>query len=317
MFDKSFPLPTLYPVVLSGADAVRFAQAQFMNEVAALPVGQWQWNGWLTPKGRVMALFALVKRADEEVVVLLLDVEPAAFCSALGRFVFRSKVKLEPSPALSVLGRFAAPERARGSLVAEFGDGGLELDFGAEGGARTLVLTAVDDSPASGDPLPQPLSHQWERGAGAPLPLAGEGLGRGPGGGKDVGMLLNTWHRFDLAHGLPRLLPGQTEHWTPQQLSLNRLNAYSVKKGCYPGQEIVARTHFLGQAKRGLVRLAADHAIEPETGVQVDEAPPVPLVSCSGHDALAVLALDAAPDARYRIDDQPVRREALLDGLAR
>src|SRR3546814_3526677 len=59
------------------------------------------------------------------------------------------------------------------------------------------------------------------------------------------------WAAFDLAHGLPRLAESQIEKWTPQQLSLERLHAYSVKKGYYPGQEIVARTHFLGQAKRG------------------------------------------------------------------
>ena len=63
------------------------------------------------------------------------------------------------------------------------------------------------------------------------------------------------WQAFDVEHGLPRLPDSQVEHWTPQQLSLERLGAFSVKKGCYPGQEIVARTHFLGQAKRGLALL--------------------------------------------------------------
>src|SRR5690606_25505940 len=67
----------------------------------------------------------------------------------------------------------------------------------------------------------------------------------------------------DLAHGLPRLDAEPAGQWTPQQLSLDRLRAYSVKKGCYPGQEIVARTHFLGQAKRGVVRLGADRRITP------------------------------------------------------
>jgi len=172
MFDKSAPvdadvfeLPDLSVVTLTGADAARFAQAQFMNDVAALPAGQWQWNGWLTPKGRVVALFALIKRAEDDVILLLLDADPAEFCAALGRFVFRSKVKVAPCPALSVVGCFAAPKQARGGLAAELGNGGLELDFGAEGGARTLLLAAVDDSPASGGPLPHPLSHKWERGA--------------------------------------------------------------------------------------------------------------------------------------------------------
>jgi len=99
MFDKSFPLLGMFPVTLTGADAARFAQAQFMNDVAALPAGQWQWNGWLTPKGRVVALFALIKRAEDDLVLVLLDADPAEFCAALSRFVFRSKVKALPCPA--------------------------------------------------------------------------------------------------------------------------------------------------------------------------------------------------------------------------
>jgi len=312
MFDKSFPLPDIAPVVLTGADAVRFAQAQFMNDVVALPVGQWQWNGWLTPKGRVVALFALVKRAEDEVLLLLLDADPAAFCAALSRFVFRSKVKVLPCPALAVLGCFAAPKQARGSLLAELDDGVLELDVGAEGGARTLLLKA---------PLPpgEGVGKRRLRAIGSrrfrtPGVLRRAGLGRGSGESNEG---ITAWQRFDLTHGLPRLLPGQTEHWTPQQLSLDRLNAYSVKKGCYPGQEIVARTHFLGQAKRGLVRLVAEHAITPEAGAQVNEGSPLPLVACSGHEALTVLALDTAPDAQIRIGAQPAGRQPLLGGLAR
>jgi len=222
MLDKPVPffaLPGLAAVTLNGADAARFAQAQFMNDVAALPAGHWQWNGWLTPKGRVIALFALIKRAEDDLLLVLLDAHPADFCAALARFVFRSKVKVTPCPALLPAGRFAAPECARGHVAAEV-DGGLELDFGGEDGMRTVLLSSVEPSPASADPLPQPLSHKWERGVDVtPLPLAGEGLGRGA---------VDLWRQFDLAHGLPRLAPSQAEHWTPQQLSLNRLNAYSV-----------------------------------------------------------------------------------------
>ena len=63
----------------------------------------------------------------------------------------------------------------------------------------------------------------------------------------------------DIEHGLPRLSETQSELWTPQMLSLERLGAFSLKKGCYPGQEIVARTHYLGQAKRHIRLVRADH----------------------------------------------------------
>src|SRR5690606_12652851 len=77
---------------LEGRDATAFAQAQFMSDVRLLQPGQWQWSGWLTPKGRVIALFALLLRDPETVWLVLQDAEPDAFASALRRFVFRSKV---------------------------------------------------------------------------------------------------------------------------------------------------------------------------------------------------------------------------------
>ena len=62
---QDFRLPGHAVLALAGRDAVAFAQAQFMNDVAALGDGEWHWNGWLTPKGRVIALFALL-RIDAE-----------------------------------------------------------------------------------------------------------------------------------------------------------------------------------------------------------------------------------------------------------
>ncbi|MHC9085250.1 CAF17-like 4Fe-4S cluster assembly/insertion protein YgfZ [Luteimonas sp. RIT-PG2_3] len=279
---------------LQGPDAGRFAQAQFMGDVDALTVGHWQWNGWLTPKGRVIALFALAKRADDDLLLLLLDADPEAFCSALGRFQFRSKLKISPRNDLLLSGAFRAPAVARADGFSALADGSLEFDMGTPRQPRVLQL---------GHPLPA-------------LPAS------------DVS-LLAQWRAFDLAHGLPRLPGAQASQWTPQQLSLDRLRAYSVKKGCYPGQEIVARTHFLGQAKRGLVRLhGADSAGAGSEGTASDGIEPaavqathegsaaVPIVSRAGLEALAVFQLDA--DAtRFAIDDVAVRALALEDGLAR
>jgi folate-binding Fe-S cluster repair protein YgfZ len=58
-------IPGIASLTLEGRDAVAFAQAQFMSDVAALAPGHWHWSGWLTPKGRVVALFALLKHGDD------------------------------------------------------------------------------------------------------------------------------------------------------------------------------------------------------------------------------------------------------------
>ena len=267
---------------LEGTDAARFAQAQFMGDVDALAPGQWQWNGWLTPKGRVIALFALLRQDAQTLRLLLPDAEPAALATALSRYVFRSKLRIVPEPELAVSGRFGAPRHAAGAAFAgQDPASGLELDLGGDGGARTLLI--------------------------------------GPEAAPQAPDLDSRWRGFDLAHGLPRLAADQAEQWTPQQLSLGRLRAYSVKKGCYPGQEIVARTHFLGQAKRGLARLEAGAPMPAGQVVasQAPDRPPGTIVSREGRQALAVLPLELDEDANLLAGDVPCHRMPLLDGLAR
>jgi folate-binding protein YgfZ len=279
---NAFALPGHRLITLEGRDAVAFAQAQFMNDLALLEPGQWQWNGWLTPKGRVIALFALLKVSDEAVWLVLPDAEPGAVATALQRFVFRSKVNIRVRDDLHASGAFTPPAHARGNAMAGDAQTGIELDMGSDNAPRTLRIGAEV------------------------APTQPEAIDR--------------WQAFDLERGLPRLPPSQLEHWTPQQLSLERLRAFSVKKGCYPGQEIVARTHFLGQAKRGLALLEADAPLEPGADVS---AGPVALgkIVASGRDgarnvALAVLPLERDASSLL-VGTVPARERALLDGLAR
>jgi folate-binding protein YgfZ len=274
-------LPEHRVLVFAGRDAIAFAHAQFMNDVAALPIGNWQWNGWLTPKGRVIALFALIKRDDQTLWLLLPDADPRELAAALQRFVFRSKLAIEVREDLVVSGSFSPPVRASQARVSVVGDG-IELDMGADGGPRGVRI-------------------------GAGIGSATDGSGH--------------WAAFDLEHGLPRLPPAQAGHWTPQQLSLDRLHAYSVRKGCYPGQEIVARTHFLGQAKRGLTLLEANAPLAP--GAEVGDGTHVigTLVSVAtnhtGTTALAVLPLERDMASTLSAGNIALRERKLLTGLAR
>ena len=276
-----FALPGWSAVTLRGEQATAFAQAQFMGDLSDLAPGRWQWNGWLTPKGRLVALFALLALDGRDLALLLPDADPDAFVAALTRCRFRTRVEIAHEGGWSFAGRFSAPEAARGAAASGSVDGGgLELDFGGDGGPRTLRIAA------------------------SPVPADEAQAAR--------------WRREDLAHGLPRLAPGQAEQWTPQQLSLERLRAFSVHKGCYPGQEIVARTHFLGQAKRGLVRLAGDQAlaVAPVAAVDAPGRALGQVVSVAGDQALAVMPLDAG-DGPFHVQGVACTPLPLLDGLAR
>lgn len=275
-----------------------FAQAQTMNDVAALRDGDWHWNGWLTPKGRVIALFVLVRLDSDTLWAVLPDADADAIATQLRRFVFRSKVAITVRDDLRVAGRLRASDLASGNHWAGEPGDAIELDFSGEPGngspGRSLRIAAL---------------HAPEYAAG-----------------------VEAWRRVDLEHGWPRLEPSQSELWTPQQLSLDRLQAYSVKKGCYPGQEIVARTHFLGQAKRGLALIRTVKPLAAGAELCLAGAAVGTVISACGDTALAILPLDLPPQAsgpmtiappEPQTDESPAlggaswRIETLRAGLAR
>lgn len=275
-------------ISLEGRDAMAFAQSQTMNDVAGLGDGHWQWNGWLTPKGRVIALFALIRLHTDTVWMLVPDADADDLAARLGRFVFRSKVAIRVRDDLAATGRFRASDLASGAHAA--GDAGtaIELDLGGDpaAGGRSLRIGPAARAPAD----PQALA---------------------------------AWRRSDLEHGWPRLEPSQSGQWTPQQLSLERLRAYSVKKGCYPGQEIVARTHFLGQAKRGLGLLHSDEPLAAGAELQADDGAAIgTVVAACGDRALAVVPLASRDEALHHARSPAGggaswRFLALREGLAR
>lgn len=275
---------------LEGRDAVAFAQAQTMNDVAALEDGRWQWNGWLTAKGRVIALFGLVRIAADTVWLVVPDADADALADRLRRFVFRSKVAISARDDLRVAGRLRASDLASGNHWAGDPATAIELDLSGDlAGGRTGRSLRIGPAVAAADD---------------------------PAG-------LAAWRHEDLAHGWPRLEAAQSEQWTPQQLSLERLQAFSVRKGCYPGQEIVARTHFLGQAKRGLALVHGDTPFVPGDPLRDGTGDAGTVVSAAGTLALAVVAGGSGATTPPGNDGSPAaggaswRYGTLVGGLAR
>lgn len=268
-------------IALDGPDAAAFAQAQFANDVIALGDGHWQWNAWLTPKGRVIAVFALLRLAADRILLLVPDAAAHELASELQRYVFRRKLKIVARDDLRVGGAFTKAESAENARIGLRGEV-IELDYGDDGAGRTLVI------------------------APSPVPVADEDFER-------------RWFAADLHAGLPRLPAAQREQWTPQQLSLERLQAFSVKKGCYPGQEIVARTHFLGKTKRGIVLFEAGATVETGMDVSDGERAIGSIISVADGEtplALAILPLDRQP-ASLLAGGVALHEIALIGGLQR
>jgi len=191
-------LPDWQVLEVVGTEAAAFLQAQTMNDVLSLAPGTWQWNGWLNPKGRVIALFALAALDAQRYWLIAPDFPAAELASRLQRFVFRSKVKLTPRQDVAALGEFGSLRRslgARGSSILGDSDAVHEcqsFDMGDSETTRSLVIGTVMEAEKA-DELD--LASATARAAAS-----------------------RRWVRFDLAHGLPRLSMEQSEQWTPQML---------------------------------------------------------------------------------------------------
>jgi len=191
-----------------------------MSDSATLADGQWQWSGWLTAKGRLVAFFALYRQAADDWLLWLPAGGADALRGQMQRFVFRSKLTLQVREDLQVVGRLAPGDAAINRPI-------MNPDDDAAAVARLAL-----------DPQREAIIL--------------------PGGDAAVDpQILARWYLADLAAGIAYIGAGEpaSEQFVPQWLSLERLQAFSVKKGCYPGQEIVSRMHFLGQSKRAAFRL--------------------------------------------------------------
>lgn len=229
-------LPTPQILEIAGPDSATFAHAQFCNDVIALAPGHWQWNAWLSAQGRVRFFFMLWRNADDRLRLLLRGGDAQAMCVELARFVFRTKVSLSAIAGMQALGCDAGEAQAALGALPDnaetiIHDGTIGLRLPGPG-PRWLALSALQPTDTSA--------------------VSDEAF--------------NQWCLDDIRAGLPFLAPALQDQLLPQWLGLGRLGAINVGKGCYPGQEIMARLHFKGGNKRGLYRIQMDCAVLPAPG---------------------------------------------------
>ena len=208
---------------ITGADAAAFAHAQFCNDVLALSDGHWQWNAWLSPQGRVRACFHLLRHDAHNIVLILRGGEAEWLCVELNRYVFRAKVRLRVANDKCLV---AGADAAEAVAIA----GALPEAFAIAGHAGITSFAIAYDPP------------RWLL-LGAVKPSTGDGAA------------LERWRLNDIRAGLPEIGAELRDRLLPQWIGLDRLGAVNVGKGCYPGQEIMARLHFKGGIKRSLYRL--------------------------------------------------------------
>ncbi len=231
----------------SGIEAESFLQNQFCNDVRRLGPARSQLNGYCTPKGRVLALFRLFQQGDDYLLRLPREIlEP--ILKRLRMFVLMSKVTLEDDSDTWISMGYSGPE-AEQRLTDILGGAPAAIDECLH--TKTLSVIRVRG------PHPRFEIHGNEtavRGLWGTLSAQAR-----PAGGA-------AWTLLDIHAGLPEILAATQEAFVPQMLNLQALDALSFHKGCYPGQEIVARMHYLGKLKRRMYRAHADTDDCPQPG---------------------------------------------------
>lgn len=240
------PLLHLASLEISGADARTFLHNQFTNDVKSLASGQAQLAAWCTAKGRMVAnfiLYPVAADASGNTFRLLLSPELLPNIKRLQMYVLRSQVKLT---SLSVAQDTAC---AQGHL-------------GLSGANAADALTTL------GLPVPEtPLSVATQDETNTIRLLDGRFILSAPleslhGFGQQLSSQIQpasqtTWEWLDIQAGLPWITAATTEAFVPQMMDFEKMGGVSFTKGCYPGQEIVARSQYLGQVKRHLYRITS------------------------------------------------------------
>jgi len=282
-FERQVPLPFLGLLRFAGPDAASFLQGQVTHDTRLLADGRTLLAACNSPQGRVVAVPRLHQHGDAVLALLPTElVEPLA--ERLGRFVLRAKVRLEPARDL------VAVAEVVGSKASEIEEGkaAAGVTFAYAPGRRVTVLS---------------------RGACAALV--------DPDGGADTDAVQAAWWRADIADGLPQVFAPSAEAFVPQMLNLDLLDAISFTKGCYTGQEIVARTQHLGRIKRRTFRYRVAGGPPPRlmAGLHRDGAKVAEVVMSApgegGIDLLAVASLDAR-DHPLHLDDGRVAEPVAL-----
>lgn len=235
------PLSELGVVSVSGADAVAFLQSQVTTDVARLKPDELQLSGYCTPKGRLLATFHQW-RTEDEIFLRMPRELVTSIVKRLSMFVLRSKAKVvDVSDAWSthaIVGRDAA-RALRDAGAADVPDapytaaltGDLRIDraLSTPSGMERFLVTSC---------------------AGVALPII-DAFAR---------VSADRWWLSEIEAAVPTVFAATQEKFVPQMINFEVLGGVDFKKGCYPGQEVVARSQYLGKLKR---RMNVAHADAP------------------------------------------------------
>jgi len=248
-------------LAFDGPDAAAFLHAQLSTDVEGMPEGFVTWTSYNSPKGRMLASLLLWHRGPGDYLAFVAADLAEALRKRLSMFVLRAKVSVTDRTAGSVLFGVAG-DGARAAVVAAFGQA-------PEPGHGRIVEHA--------DVVATPDGRYLVRAPEASAPAVRAKLK-----GQDAPP--GHWDWLAVRSGVPTITRATQDLFVPQTTNFDLVGGIHFRKGCYPGQEIVARMQYLGRLKE---RVFAFH---------VDAAPPVPATPIFGEGESAVgTVVNAAP----------------------
>ena len=209
-----------------GADAVKFLQSQLTNDVALMRDNEVRLAGFCSAKGRLQASFLVWKQADGDVLLACSASVLPATLKRLSMFVMRAQCKLTDATAeLPLHGLVGA------AASAFMGDTPVwtHRQVGAQTVLRLPDVDGISRCMSAGS-----MDHE--------LPVTA----------------LDDWRELEVRSGIPQVEASTVDQFVPQMLNYEIVGGVDFKKGCYPGQEIVARSQYRGTIKRRMFLFESD-----------------------------------------------------------
>lgn len=237
-------------IAANGKDARSFLQGQLSADIFSVSPTHTVPASYCTPKGRALATFQVFEREGTVYLAVSADlVEP--MLKRLRMFVMRSDVSLTDAHDSFVHFGYADPQGEQ-RLQAILGKYPVAVDEVLQIKQLTIIRRRCEVPRFEIYGQLDDARQLWEA-----LSVHAAAVNSG------------VWDYFEIASGTPHVTLASSDAWVPQMLNLQLINGVSFTKGCYPGQEIVARMKYLGKSKRQLYRLGVDSFQLPEVGATI------------------------------------------------
>lgn len=268
--DAAIALDDLGALRIRGADAVRYLQGQLSQNVERVSSERSLLAGFHNAQGRVIAVLRLVWVAKNDLLAIVPRELASAVASRLAKFILRAKVTI-------------ADESDRWDVHGFIGTGASAPDWPR---ARDAQLTTQDRRIVCVAEPPSRWMQIAPHDAGAARVLTPDAA--------------EIWRRHEIEAGEPQVFASTSETFVSQMLNLDLLDAIAFDKGCYTGQEIIARAHYRGRMKRRMQRFRStgSPAIEPGAHARLTDGRSVIVVrTARSGGAVDFLAVTSLPDA--------------------